>query len=181
MTESKLDTTRRIRAELVERWPALFNEGKPVPLAIGIRKTLLAAMPKVTDELIGRVLRSWCFRPQYLAALTAGADRHGLEGIVGTVSDEAANLAAEQLPTLHTHLAEKAKAKREAVQIEEARQAEAKKKKAEQAEPPKTKPPAPPSKPKPTPPAMPKPAPVEPPKPSGPVIVVKKRRLPPTS
>ena len=86
MTESKLDTTRRIRAELVERWPALFNEGKPVPLAIGIRKTLLAAMPKVTDELIGRVLRSWCFRPQYLAALTAGADRHGLEGIDGTVS-----------------------------------------------------------------------------------------------
>ena len=72
MTESKLDTTRRIRAELVERWPALFNEGKPVPLAIGIRKTLLAAMPSVTDELIGRVLRSWCFRPQYLAALTAG-------------------------------------------------------------------------------------------------------------
>ena len=33
MTESKLDTTRRIRAELVERWPALFNEGKPVPTA----------------------------------------------------------------------------------------------------------------------------------------------------
>ena len=110
----------------------------------------------------------------------AGADRHGLEGIVGTVSEEAANLAAEQLHTLHTHLAEKAKAKREAVQIEEARQAEAKKKKAEQAEPSKAKPPAPPSKPKPTPPVMPKPAPVEPPKPSVPVIVVKMLRLPPS-
>jgi hypothetical protein len=43
----------------------------------------------------------------YLTELTAGADRHGPEGIQGTVTEEAANRAVEQLKTLKTQAVEK--------------------------------------------------------------------------
>ena len=168
MTESTIAATNRIHAELIERWPDVFNVKKPVPLAIGIHAALLEAIPDITDQQLRRVLARWCNRPHYLKTLIAGADRHGLEGILGTVSEEAAKLAAEQMEALNVQFGEKAKAKRKA---EKARQAEAERKKAEkEAQEAKKAAHAPPP-PKPTP-ATPKPT-------GGPVIVVKKRRVPP--
>ena len=171
MTESTAVTTKRIRAELIERWPDLFNVKKPVPLAIGIHAALLEAMPDITEQELRRVLVGWCNHPHYLTALTAGANRHGQQGIQGTVTEEAENQAVEQLKTLQAQAMEKAKAKREseqAEQAEKARQAEAKKKNKER-EAQKAAPAPPPPNPVP---ATPKPA-------GGPVIVVKKRRSSP--
>ncbi len=171
MTESTIAATNRIRAEMIERWPDVFNVKKPVPLAIGIHAALLEAIPDITDQQLRRVLTRWCNRPHYLKTLIAGADRNGLEGILGTVSEDAAKLAVEQIEALNAHFREKAKAKREAEKAEKARQAEADRKKAEkEAQEAKKAAPAPPP-PKPTP-ATPKPT-------GGPVIVVKKRRAPP--
>jgi sRNA-binding protein len=167
MTESTAATTNRIRAGLIERWPDLFNVKKPVPLAIGIHAALMKAMPDITEQQIRRVLVRWCNRPHYLAALTTGADRHGPDGVQGTVTEKAAKLAAEQLKMLQDRFVEKAKAKIEVEKAEKARQAEAKRKKAEK-EAQKTAPAPPPQNPAPA-----------TPKPAGPVIVVKKRRTQP--
>ena len=169
MTESIVSATKRIRAEMIERWPDVFNVKKPGPLAIGINDALLEAMPDITSVQLRRVLVRWCNRPYYLMALTAGADRHGLDGVQGTVTEEQAVFAAEQLKILHTKFVEKAKAKREA---EKARQAEAERKKTEkEAQEAKKAAPAPPPQKPPTS-ATPKST-------GGPVIVVKKRRAPP--
>ena len=168
MTESTIAAINRIRAEMIERWPDVFNVKKPVPLAIGINDSLLEAMPDITAIQLRRVLVRWCNRPYYLMSLTAGADRHGLEGVQGSVTEEQAGFAAEQMEALKAVIGEKAKAKREAKKAEKARQAEANRKKAEkEAQEAKKAAPAPPQ-PKPTP-TTPKPA-------GGPVIVVKKRR-----
>ena len=169
--ESNAAATQRVRAQLAERWPALFDEKKPVPLAIDINDALLAALPEVTADQIRRVLAKWCNRPHYLAALTAGAERHGPDGTHGTVTEERAAAAAEQLKALQDLFRERAKAKRKAEKAiraaakkkaEEKKQAEeaAAAKQAKQAEPP---------------PPPPKPAPAAT-KPAGPVIIVKKRR-----
>ena len=173
MTEESIAAaTQRVRAQLAERWPALFDEKKPVPLAIDINDALLAALPEVTADQIRRVLAKWCNRPHYLAALAAGADRHGPDGVQGTVTEERAAAAAEQVKALQDLFRERAKAKRKAEKAiraaakkkaEEKKQAEeaAAAKQAKQAEPP--------------PPPPPKPAPAAA-KPAGPVIIVKKRR-----
>lgn len=138
MTESHNAATRRISAQLTERWPALFNAMKPVPLAVGIHAALHAAMPDITAGQLRRVLAPWCKRPRYLATLAVGADRHGLEGIQGTVTEAQAADAAEMLKAAQTRFRERAEAKRQAEKAmrasakEEAEQAKAK----EEAEPP---------------------------------------------
>jgi len=171
MTESNIAAARRIHAQLAERWPALFNEKKPVPLAIGISDALLEAMPDATAAQLRRALGCWCKRPRYLAALAAGADRHGLEGVQGTVTEEQAADAAERFKAIQAAFREKDEAKRQAniARLGEAR------KKAEKAEVQKAKQAEPP-------PAPPKPAPAPAaaaaaPKPAGPVIIMKKRRV----
>lgn len=174
MTESHTAATNRILTRLAERWPDLFNAMKPVPLAVGIYQALLEAMPDVTADQLRRVLPHWCNRPRYLAALNAGAERHGLEGVQGAVTEQQAADAAEMLKAAQARFKAKAEAKRQAEKAIQAatrkkeEQAEAKKKaeeaeakKAQQAEPPPTPP---------------KPAPATT-KPAGPVIMVKKRRL----
>ena len=168
MTESIVAATNRIRAEMIERWPDVFNVKKPVPLAIGINDSLLEAMPDITAVQLRRVLVYWCNRPYYLKAMTAGADRHGLECMQGSVTEEQAGFAAEQMEALKALIGEKAKAKREAEKAEKARQAEAERKKAEKEAQEAKKAASAPPPPKPTP-TTPKPA-------VGPVIVVKKRR-----
>ena len=179
--ESHTAATQRINAQLAGRWPALFNAMKPVPLAVGIYEALLEAMPEVTADQFRRVLSRWCNRPRYLAALAAGADRHGLEGIQGAVTEQQAADAADMLKAAQARFKAKAEAKRQAEKaaqaaaLKKAEQAKAKKEeaeakqKAEQAEAPKARQAEPP-------PAPPKPAPATA-KPAGPVILVKKRRL----
>jgi len=179
MTANTSTETKLILAKLIERWPDLFNVKKPVPLAIGINDALLEAMPDITAVQLRRVLVYWCNRPYYLKAMTAGADRHGLECMQGSVTEEQAGFAAERMEALNALFvekakAEKAKAKREAEKAEEAekakkaRQAEADRKKAEKEAQKTQKAANAPPPPKPTP-ATQKPT-------GGPVIVVKKRR-----
>ena len=117
-----------------------------------------------------RTLGRWCKRPRYLAALTAGADRHGLEGVQGIVTEDQAADSAERFKAIQAMFREKDEAKRQA---EIARLAEARKK-AEKLEAQKAKP----VKQTEPPPAPPKPAPAAAaPKPAGPVIIMKKRRV----
>jgi sRNA-binding protein len=181
MTEPKPETPAAgVQARLAELWPALFNPYKPVPLAIGIYDSLLEALPDAAPDHIRRVLAPWCRRPRYLATLTAGAERHGLEGVQGAVTEQQAAAAAEMLKAALARFKAKAEAKRQAEQAiqaaarKKAEQAKAKeeaaaKKKAEEAEAKKNRQAEPP-------PAPPKPAPATT-KPAGPVIMVKKRRL----
>lgn len=49
------------------------------PLAIGIDKTLVAALPQFDPALIARVLANHCRRPRYLKALANGGKRFGLD------------------------------------------------------------------------------------------------------
>lgn len=174
MTESNTAALERIRAQLAERWPALFNLKKPVPLAIGINDALLEAMPEASPDQIRRSLAYWCNRPRYLMALAKGTDRYGLEGVQGTVTEEQAADAAQRLKTLKEHFKEKEEAKRKAEEARKAaaqlkaekvaqKAAEKEAKKAKKAEP---KPAAPQSA-------------KEAPKPAAPVIMVKKRRFAP--
>jgi len=170
-TESNIAAARRIHAQLAERWPALFNEKKPVPLAIGISDALLEAMPDATATQLRRALGGWCKRPRYLATLAAGADRHGLEGVQGTVTEEQAADAAERFKAIQAAFQEKDEAKRQAniARLAEARK-KAEKLEAQKANPVKQS----------EPPAPPKPAPAAAtaaPKPAGPVIIMKKRRV----
>lgn len=178
--ESHTAATQRINAQLAERWPNLFNSMKPVPLAIGIHEALLEALPDVTTDQLKRVLSPWCNRPRYHAALTAGADRYGLEGVQGEVTEEQAENAAEMLKVIQARFKAKVEAKRlaekavHAAARKKAEQAKAKeeaetKKKTEEAEAQKARQAEPPL-------APPKPASATA-KPAGPVVVVKKRRL----
>jgi sRNA-binding protein len=172
MTESNTVAIERIRAQLAERWPELFNAQKPVPLAIGIHAALHEAMPDFTADHIRRALISWCKRPRYLEALTAGADRLGLDGVQGAVTEEQVADAAQQLKTLKARFQEKHTAKIEAEKARQAKPKPVEAQKPKQSEPKRFQP-KPPSKA--APPAKPEnPAPA---KPAGPVITVKKRRL----
>jgi len=182
-TESNAAAAIRIKSQLIERWPALFNDNKPVPLAIGISEALLEAMPGTLNGQLRRVLAPWCKRPRYLATLTAGATRHGLDGVQGEVTEAQAADAAEQLKALQIQFKEKAEAKRKAEQAakaaaqKKAAEAEAKqaaaRKKAEEAE---ARQAAAQKKAEETPAKPPAPA-----KPAGPAIIVKKRRFTPPS
>lgn len=59
------------------------------PLAIGIDKALVAALPQFDPALIARVLANHCRRPRYLKALANGGKRFGLDNKpVGEVTPE---------------------------------------------------------------------------------------------
>lgn len=169
--ESHTAATQRINAQLAERWPDLFNATKPVPLAIGIYDALLEARPDLTARLLRRVLSNWCNRPRYLAALTAGAERHGLAGVQGEVTAQQAAAAAELLKAALARFKAKADAQKEAKKAaaiqKKAKQAKAEeaKAKAEAAQTQKTGPTK----------SLPVPA-----KPATPSIIVKKRRSVPS-
>ena len=184
MTESNTAAANRIYAELIERWPALFDPEKPVPLAIGMREALVEAIPNSTDYLVNRVLFNWCSRPRYLNTLTAGADRHGFEGVQGAVTEEEAAEALESVKVKVAAIKAKARAKRKAQKaalaaikakakrIKEREEAEAQKAieaaaaKAKQEAEQKAK-------------AAQKRAAQPPAKPTGPTVIVKKRRFAP--
>jgi hypothetical protein len=80
-------------AVLRERFPAVFNDERPLPLALGVDKhlrVLLGASVRTT-------LRWWVSQPAYLTAVAAGGLRYGLGGeAVGPISEAHASLAAAQ-------------------------------------------------------------------------------------
>jgi len=62
-----------------------FQSAK-LPLKVGIRADILAAMPDVEPKLIEAALREYCYRSDYQRYLTEGAGRVNLQGeVVGTV------------------------------------------------------------------------------------------------
>jgi ProP effector len=78
-------------------YPGAFKNFKSakLPLKVGIRADILAAMPDVEPKLIEAALREYCYRSDYQRYLTEGAGRVNLQGeVVGTVSAEEARHAA---------------------------------------------------------------------------------------
>jgi ProP effector len=77
-------------------YPGAFKNFKSakLPLKVGIRADILAAMPDVEPKLIEAALREYCYRRDYQRYLTEGAGRVNLQGeVVGTVSAEEARHA----------------------------------------------------------------------------------------
>jgi ProP effector len=86
-----------LRRQLIRIYPGAFKNFKSakLPLKVGIRADILAAMPDVEPKLIEAALREYCYRGDYQRYLTEGAGRVNLQGeVVGTVSTEEARHAA---------------------------------------------------------------------------------------
>jgi len=86
-----------LRRQLIRMYPGAFKNFKSakLPLKVGIRADILAAMPDVEPKLIEAALREYCYRRDYQRYLTEGAGRVNLQGeVVGTVSAEEARHAA---------------------------------------------------------------------------------------
>lgn len=173
--ESRNAGVKRTAAELTERWPHLFDKSKPVPLAIGIDAALAAAVPDTPHAYIRGVLQHWCSTPRYLKALQAGAERQGLDGAAGVVTEEQSAIARQRWEGLQEHFHTKIEAKKKNVaeaeaaklaKVEKLKAAEEKKAKQQQA-----------ATPAPTePPATPKPTLAAKPSKPAPVVIIKKKR-----
>jgi hypothetical protein len=71
---------RRVEALLRERWPAVFCVPRP-PLALGIHRQILEGAGADIDEAeLGRFLRWWTLRWDYLDAVAHGEPRRNLDG-----------------------------------------------------------------------------------------------------
>jgi hypothetical protein len=78
-----LDNRRRTRRILRKRWPSLFGYGPLVPLAVGIRLEIRAAISpdEITMTQLRRFFDGWCNGPKYKAACARpGARRRHLDG-----------------------------------------------------------------------------------------------------
>lgn len=66
--------------QLREMFPAGFTE-PPVPLAVGLRQQLRAAIPPLaTERKLRRAITWWCHSPAYLEAVAAGQERRNIDG-----------------------------------------------------------------------------------------------------
>lgn len=91
-TMSKKKQTDMI-ADYIYKKYEVFSRFKP--LAIGIEKDLIAALPQFDPRLISRVLSNHCRRPRYLKALARGGKRFGLNNrFKGEVTPEEQQYAA---------------------------------------------------------------------------------------
>jgi hypothetical protein len=69
-----------------ERFPAVFDLARPVPLAIGVHKTLAAILSHVRAKYL---VIWWTRHPAYVAAVAAGGSRYNLDGTeAGEISEE---------------------------------------------------------------------------------------------
>ena len=89
----------RVETQLRELAPLLFNDAAPVPLAIGIYRSLVELLAGESDNTtIGRFLRDWTSRPAYLAAPVRGDCRRDLDGHpADTPTDNQRKFAAVRL------------------------------------------------------------------------------------
>ena len=76
-TMSKKKQTELISEYIYKKYD-VFNRFKP--LAIGIDKDLLTALPQYDPVLVARVLANHCRRPRYIKALARGGKRFDLNG-----------------------------------------------------------------------------------------------------
>ena len=83
---------------LRERFPAAFRVPRP-PLAIGIHRQILeVAGPEIDRHELGRFLKWWCSRHDYLNALAHGEARVNLDGsAAGAPTEEQQLQAARRL------------------------------------------------------------------------------------
>jgi sRNA-binding protein len=133
-TESHTAASKRIIAQLQERWPALFELDRPVLLAVGIHESLAGLVDDADTDQIKRALAVWCSRSCYLKAMVAGAGRHGLEGVHGEVTEEHAAEAAATLKQRKAADRAKLKAKKAAIAETKRKEAEARAQRLAQAE-----------------------------------------------
>ena len=119
-TMSKKKQTDMIADYLYSKYD-VFKRFKP--LAIGIEKDLVEALPQFDATLIHRVLSNHCRRPKYLKAVARGGKRFNLNNrFQGEVSEQEQQHALSQ-PNI-----------REAIEKQDARRAEAVAAKAAKAE-----------------------------------------------
>lgn len=83
------------RAVLAAVYPKLFDLENPVPLAIGIHKDIRREFPDLGWLRVCLLLTWLTKRRQYLMACVPGAERHGLKGPQGVVTEAGAQFAAE--------------------------------------------------------------------------------------
>lgn len=75
-TMSKKKQTELIAEHIYGKYE-VFSRFKP--LALGIERELVAALPQFDPALIARVLSNHCRRPRYIKALTRGGKRFNLQ------------------------------------------------------------------------------------------------------
>lgn len=115
-TMSKKKQTEMIAEYLYSKYD-VFKKFKP--LAIGIEKELVEALPQFDATLINRVLSNHCKRPKYIKAIARGGKRFNLNHrFQGDVTAEEQQYALSQ-PGI-----------KEAIEKQDARRAEAAAKKA---------------------------------------------------
>lgn len=90
----RIAETRKV---LAERFPAAFmRKGGPtkLPLKVGIRDDVLAAVPDLNPTLVRRAIGDYVTGPKYARAMVAGAVRFDLQGMpAGVVTEEEAKYA----------------------------------------------------------------------------------------
>lgn len=88
---------KALRDLLAPLHPDLFDLGAPRPFKINFDVDLIAAYPDMDLPTIRRMLRWLTIRRAYLSACVAGADRYGLTGPDGAVSESQARHAKYKL------------------------------------------------------------------------------------
>ena len=82
-------------AELVKKYPIIFDKQKPKPLVIGAFELIQADLG-CDPRTLAYALKYWCGRPQYRAAISAAEHRYGLDGTPsGAVTEEQRRHARE--------------------------------------------------------------------------------------
>lgn len=90
---------REQRNHLAELFSAVtFSGQQKLPLALGVKRALVAAGTGLSAKEIGHFLRAYTFGPKYLRGIVAGAYRYDLDGLVcGAVTPDEAHHAAMSL------------------------------------------------------------------------------------
>ena len=78
----RAEQLRLYKAHLNNVAPIVFNEAKPLPLAIGVHNLLRITKPKgIGTQTVRIFLHQWCQRPEYQKCLRAGAPRYMPNGM----------------------------------------------------------------------------------------------------
>lgn len=106
--EKEREETRAIFLTLAEKWPRIFSPEAPtVPLKIGIRNDVIAALPEYKTQKIRSVLKHYfnLVRGEYLRMLAAGGPRFDLDGNeCGVITEKERGVALAQLGKSQTTL-----------------------------------------------------------------------------
>jgi ProP effector len=117
---SPIQSARALLKQLQERF-TVFRDC--LPLAIGVDKQLLAAVPDIERKILRLALRSHTHSLRYLKTMEKATQRFDLEGVaVAEVTDEHRAHATEILRERFRKEAELRRAKAEAEKMEKAEQ-----------------------------------------------------------